>query len=249
MGLGDEVMVTGDVREMYAREPRRVKIVYEKGRRWCPLWENNPKIAHPADSGNFQTLRPRENYLRPYCAEKTPTRWTWKPYRPPRGEIYLTRGEQEFASRYADAIVLGHHVKPGASPNKRWSRDSWTALAEILLRAGRLIELGDWADPPLPGVERVRTGIREAAAVLSRAKLVVCSEGATHHIAAAFRTPTVVIFGGYISPACTGYEDQTSIFIGDDLGCGMRIDCKHCADAMAAITPERVAEAARARLC
>jgi ADP-heptose:LPS heptosyltransferase len=78
--------------------------------------------------------------------------------------------------------------------------------------------------------------------VLANAKACVLPEGAMHHACAALNTPAVVIYGGYISPAVTGYDTQTSLFTGGDLGCGMRHPCRHCDRAMASIKPETVAD-------
>lgn len=251
MGIGDEVMVTGVVREIYARNPRKVKVMYEKGPRWSPIWDANPKLARPDERGDFQVFYPRRDYLRPYCEEKTATRWRWKPYRPPPGEIFLVKHERAFGNLHADTIVFGHRVKPGASPNKRWAHEKWDRVAHALSALGvRMVALGDDPGPDrLAGVEFVQTRIKEAAAVIARARLVICSEGAVHHIAAAFGVPTIVIFGGYISPAVTGYDGQVSIFRGDDLGCGMRVPCPHCQAAMESITPDEVIAAARGILC
>lgn len=247
MGIGDELMVTGMVREAQVRDPRRVLIRYEKGKlRWSEIWENNPRIVRPGTPGDFQILEPRENYLRPYIAEKTPNRWTWKEYRPPVGEIYLTRAEQDYAVRNAGLVVLGSWLKSGAPPNKAWPY--WGELAALLADLP-LVRLG----PPgnaatIPGVRPIETTIRQAAAIVSKARLVITQEGALHHIAAALATPAVVIFGGYISPKVTGYFSQTSFFRGDGLGCGMRTRCSHCEAAMASISPEEVAAAARAKI-
>jgi ADP-heptose:LPS heptosyltransferase len=243
VGIGDELMVTGMVREAQARDPRKVLIMYEKGKpRWCALWDNNPRIARHGQLGDFQTLRPRSDYLRPYCSEKTPERWTWKPCRPPIGEIYFRAHEQEFGNLNAGRIVFAHTLKHGASPNKRWH--GWDRLARMMARHGDLVQMGTQESEPLAGVRFVQTTIRQAAAVVARARLVICSEGAMHHIAAAVGTPAVVIFGGYISPEVTGYDGQVSFFRGGGLGCGMRVPCEHCAAAMESITPEEVYEAA-----
>lgn len=251
MGIGDEVMVSGMVREIYAQNQRKVKVVYEKGPRWFPIWDGNPKIARPDERGDFMNLYPRSNYLRPYCEEKTAERWRWRAYRPPRGEIFLVKNERAFGELHSGAIVFAHRLKPGASPNKRWAHERWDRVSHALSALGiRMIEMGD--GPPadrLAGVEFVQTRIKEAAAVISRARLVICSEGAAHHIAAAFGVPAIVIFGGYISPAVTGYDGQVSIFRGDDLGCGMRVPCAHCYAAMDSITPDEIIEAARGILC
>lgn len=238
-------MVTGMAREAQARDPRKVLIEYEKGKpRWCALWDNNPRIAKHGQLGDFQTLRPRTDYLRPYCSEKTPERWTWKAYRPPIGEIYFTASEKHFGAIHAGAIVFANTLKRGASPNKQWGHRRWEAVAIKMAKHGKLISMGEERIEPLAGVEFVQTTIRQAAAVVARARLVICSEGAMHHIAAAVNTPAVVVYGGYISPEVTGYDGQVSFFRGGGLGCGMRVPCQHCAAAMESITPEEVYEAA-----
>lgn len=244
MGIGDELMVTGMAREAQRRDPRKVRILYEKKQRWHPIWDNNPRIAKPEEKGDFQILKPRQDYLRPYCSMKTPEQWTWKAYRPPVGEIYFAFHEKPFGNLHAGAIVFANTLKRGASPNKQWGRDRWESLAIKMAKHGRLISMGEERIELLAGVEFVQTSIRQAAAVVASARLVICGEGAMHHIAAAVGTPAVVIYGGYISPECTGYDGQVAFFRGGGLGCGMRVPCQHCADAMASITPEEVYEAA-----
>jgi len=247
VGLGDEMMVTGLAREAQARDPRKVRIQYEKGkRRWCPLWDNNPRIAKHEEQGDFQVLEPRTDYIRPYCSSKTDRQWTWKPYQPPPGEVYFAHWETAFGNLNPNLIVIGPALKIGASPNKQWGHDRWAALTRLLTGTGKMVQMGTThPQNSLPAVAFLQTEVRQAAAVIARARLVICSEGALHHIAAAVGTPAVVIYGGYISPKVTGYEGQVALFRGGDgLGCGMRVDCTHCATAMASITPEEVADAA-----
>jgi ADP-heptose:LPS heptosyltransferase len=247
VGIGDELMVTGQVREIQRTDPRRVRIEYEKGKpRWCPLWDRNPRIVRYGERGDFQVLRPRSNYLRPYCVEKTVTRWTWKAYKPPVGEIYLANNEIAFGDLNSGKIVLGPSVKIGASPNKQWGIGNWQRLAVLLLSLGvEIVQCGESSSLDFPGVRFIKTTIREAAALLSYARVVICGEGALHHIAAAVGTPAVVIYGGYISPEVTGYDGQVGFFRGGGLGCGSRFLCNHCAQAMASIRPEEVFDAAK----
>lgn len=243
MGLGDELMVTGQCRVMQRTDPRKVRIVYEKPR-WHDVWLNNPRIAVPGEQGDFQELRPRTNYLRPYMESKTRERWTWKEWRPPPGEIYLTAREQAFGQQHAGRFVLEPGIKLGASPNKQWGWHRWQRLADLLLGDGIAVtQLGPPGAPRLIGAEWIETrSFRDACAVLAKARGAVVPEGAMHHACAALGTPAVVIFGGYISPAVTGYDSQISLFTGGDLGCGMRTPCAHCDRAMAAIEPESVTE-------
>jgi len=212
------------------------------------LWDGNPRIAKHGQLGVFQTLRPRENYLRPYCAEKTLERWTWKPYRPPAGEIYFSAHEKAFGKLNERKIILGPSLKRGASPNKQWGAERWAKLALLLADCGDLVQCGEAEQYSLPGVKFISTSIRQAAALIASARIVICGEGALHHIAAAVGIPAVVIYGGYISPESTGYDGQFAFFRGGGLGCGMRIPCAHCAKAMASITSEEVAAAVRGML-
>lgn len=246
-------MVSGQCRYLQMRDPRKVKIVYENPR-WHELWKGNPRIAHPGERGDFQTLVPRIGYRRPYIAEKSETRWTWQRWGPewggaaPVGEIYLTDAEKGFGIvNTSGVIVISPTLKKGASPNKAWGDERWKALVAMLSRDGhRVVQLGPHGTKIISGATPVFTNtIREAVSAMMTAKAAILTEGALHHIAAAVGTPAVVIFGAYISPEVTGYASQTSLFTGEGLGCGMRVPCYHCAAAMQKITPEAVLESAQ----
>lgn len=240
MGWGDELMVTGQARVLQQRDPRKVRVVYETPR-WHEAWDHNPRIARPDEVGDFQTLRPRDDYRRPYIAGKTAQQWTWLPWGPPTGELYFSEAESLFASRHAGRIVIEPRLKPAASPNKNWGRARWVELVTLARAAGlQLTQMGPIEKYRLPGVDYLITPtMRYAAAVLSTARAAVLPEGAMHHACAALGTPAVVIFGGYIAPSVTGYPGQRSLFPADarwPLGCGMRVPCPHCERAMASIT-------------
>ena len=234
-------MLTGRARELQELDPRRVRIVYE-WQRWHEAWHHNPRIAAPGEVGDFQDLIAREDGLRPYIAAKAAGRWTWRPYTPPRGELYFTQDELDFARRHEGRIIVEPNLKVGASPNKDWGWANWTALSRLMRAAGiRPTQLGPATSRRLPGADFVKTRtMRHAAAVIARARAAVLPEGGLHHVAAAVGAPAVVIFGGFISPQVTGYAEQRSIFTGGDLGCGYRVPCPHCRQAMRQIDPEQV---------
>jgi len=252
MGWGDEVMVTGQVRVMQERDPRKVRVEYERPR-WFPAYDHNPRIAVLEEQGNFQVLRPRVNGLRPYCTVKTPDRWNWQAYQPPVGELYLTPRELAFGAQFAGRVIVEPHIKGAASPNKQWGWVRWNKLVWLLTKYGiSTTQIGPAGTALLEGVDFVETpSLRHAAAVLARARGCVVPEGGLHHTAAVFNVPAVVIYGGFISPAVTGYAGQVSLFTNDEkhpLGCGWRRPCDHCAKAMASITPEIVADKLRGLL-
>lgn len=246
MGWGDEVMVTGQVRELQRVDPRRVRIIYERDR-WHEAWNGNPRIARPGEAGDFQVLYARINGLRPYMQQKRAQQWIWQPWGPPRGELYLTESERGYGARFAGRVVIECGLKAGASPNKQWPVRRWQKLANHLRASGlRVAQLGPSDANVLQGVEWIRTqNMREAAAVLRHSLAAVVPEGGLHHVAAAVGCPAVVIFGGYIAPAVTGYAFQKNIFTGSaefPLGCGRRSSCEHCRLAMEAVSTSVVIE-------
>jgi ADP-heptose:LPS heptosyltransferase len=247
MGWGDELMVTGEARVMQERDPRKVRVCYNRPY-WHEAYANNPRIAGLNEKGNFQKIWPRQNNFRPYATGKTPTNWTWREYRPPRGELYFSDEERDFGLRHAGRIILEPHIKQGASPNKQWGWVSWNKLGWLLMQRGlRVTQLGLAGTALLDGADFILTpSMRHAAAVMANARAAVLPEGGLHHVAAAVGTPAVVIFGGFISPASTGYTDQANIYrpsAEHPLGCGMRVACEHCAQAMKSITPAEVFDA------
>lgn len=105
-----------------------------------------------------------------------------------------------------DGAVVIH---PGAaSPSRRWPTDrfaevaAWAAshghavvvtgsrgerqLAERVAAEGRLTD---------PSVLAGRTGLLELAALVARARLVICGDTGVAHLATAYGTPSVVLFG------------------------------------------------------
>ena len=240
-------MVTGQARVLQQHDPRKVRVVYER-ERYHDAWLHNPRIAQRGEKGDFQTLAARDRYLRPYVASKSSNHWTWRRYGPPKGELYFTADESAYGEQYSGRVILEPHIKPGASPNKEWGWVRWNKLAWLLQRRGfRVTQLGPNGHQSLEGAERIYTPtMRHAAAIVARARAAALPEGGLHHVCAAVGTPAVVIFGGYIAPAVTGYEEQVNLFTGAskgyELGCGMRVHCSHCREAMARIAPEDVAE-------
>lgn len=240
MGYGDELLVAGHCRLLQQTDPRKVRLDFGK-RLWNAVWDHNPRIAALDENGDFQTYHPRVNGLRPYCAGKTPDRWTWREYKPPVGEIYFQPAELEMAARHAPDVVIEPNLKGKASPNKDWGADRWAKLISLMRSAGiRPVQLGPIGTRRFQGADLIETPtFRSACAVLARARAAVLPEGGLHHAAAAVGVRAVVLFGGYISPAQTGYETHANIFTGGK-PCGMRLACNHCARAMQKITPEMV---------
>ncbi|MFC4070834.1 glycosyltransferase family 9 protein [Actinoplanes subglobosus] len=106
-------------------------------------------------------------------------------------------------------------IHPGAkSPARRWPPDRFASVARRLVAAGhqvlvtgsrqehdlcvRVAELAG-----LPGAAVPRTGLGDLAALVAAARLVICGDTGVAHLATAYRTPSVVLFGP-VAPACWG---------------------------------------------
>lgn len=240
MGWGDELIATGQARLMQESDPRPVAVRgRDGGPRWHPCWDGNPRIS--SDGAGAQWLESRPGH-RPYIAASTPERWTWREWECPRGEIYLTKQEAQFGRQYAGRVVIEPNLLAKASPNKDWGFERYFDVVRSRPHVPWL-QIGPPGTRWLPGVTHANTtSFRQAAAILANARAYVGPEGGLHHAAAAVGVPAVVIFGGYISPAQTGYRGHVNIFTGGE-PCGMRVRCEHCQKAMSAITPKMVIEA------
>ena len=267
MGIGDEIMVTGEVIRAQKREPRlacpRPVVVLDRHRRprWHPIWDGNERIARvrSADTRiiiNGPGCRPYIDYaaMKRWAAERglrwgakdKRIPWQWAAsYQATPGEIVFGLEEARWAVDHAPArpfVVVEPGLKPGAPVNKDWGRARWQALVAER-RDLCWVQLGPLGTRTLEGVMLIETGdFRLAAALLASAAAFVGTDGALHHAAAALGVRAVVIWGGYTHPRNLGYAAHVNLHGGGD-PCGARLPCDHCRNAMAAITPEQAAAA------
>jgi ADP-heptose:LPS heptosyltransferase len=106
-------------------------------------------------------------------------------------------------------------IHPGAkSPSRRWPADRFAAVAARLTAAGhRVVITGSGAERDLglrvaelaglPATAVLRTGLAELAALVARARLLISGDTGIAHLATAYATPSVVLFGP-MSPARWG---------------------------------------------
>lgn len=257
MGLGDNLLGSGMARGANARGRR---IAFGDGKRiiWDhnspAIFQNNPNIAHPGSEG-----APDLEWVRFFKGHRiynfqVQGRWVWNmKFRPIPGEIFFTAPEKRNASRFGSGFILMEpnveSWKPVA-PNKDWGRSNYQVLADRLIDDGYRVAqfIYPKSTNPLDGVEKLRTlSFRDAVAVLGNASLYIGAEGGLHHGAAAMQRDAVVLFGGFIPPQVTGYDRHANL-TGGSTACGSLSACRHCRDAMAAISVDEVYEAARARI-
>lgn len=246
MGAGDWIMATGEAKKHFAATGRRVAFIDYRGHHhWHEVFEHNPKIVRPGETGDFDGLR-QGGGERPYIERKEPRRWVWRPYRPEAGEIFLTDEERAWAnSAYIpSSVIIEPYGKEVGHNNKRWPIDRWAYLVRDLAKLGiRVVQIGPEGTKPLPGAHWIRTPtFRHAAALMSVARACIAQEGGLHHLAACFGTPTVVLWSEFISPEHTGYDFQKNIRHAGK-PCGSRVKCQGCRRSLEAITVDEVVSA------
>jgi ADP-heptose:LPS heptosyltransferase len=128
----------------------------------------------------------------------------------------------EFAGGDADRGDLGLPTPPGPSPEpdtvvihpgaafpaRRWPTERFAYVARALHRAGHRVvvtgssgeralatEVAEAAGLPDTAVLAGRTALAELAALVAGAALVVCGDTGVGHLATAFGTPSVLLFG------------------------------------------------------
>ncbi len=247
MGIGDALMASGEARKLYKSNKLPTVIVDRYGRPyWNEMWDGVSYILKRAAGKQANRLQNGPG-VRPYIAGKTPNNWTWKKYTPVPAEIHFTPEELAFAAPYRGMVMIEPCVKNIGHPNKAWISDRWGKVVDRM-NPGMVLDDGLFVQCIPPGgrgldeiVRHVATpSFRHAAAVLSVCRAFVGTEGGLMHAAAAVGTPAVVIFGGFISPAVTGYAAHRNLFTGTGLGCGIRTNCAHCRKAMENITVDQV---------
>lgn len=92
-------------------------------------------------------------------------------------------------------------IHPGAkSPTRRWPASRFAEVAYALRARGhRVLITGDGEErelvAALSGATAVRTGLRELAGLVARARLVISGDTGVSHLATAYRRPSVTLFG------------------------------------------------------
>ena len=235
MGFGDDIMLTAEARRLSEKTGQKVRVGNNEK---SPIWENNPYITSEGNGPKVSSSIGHRPYIKGWNHERL---FYDESYRAERGELYFSAEEIDYGRSLGDVGVLVEpHIKGTFGGNKAWKWDRWCEIAERLPVA-QLLPPGKKA---LPKARIVPTPtIRHAMAALSFTNLLITTDGALHHAAAALGVPTIVLWGSRTNPLVLGYPEHVNITSGDDF-CGMMAPCDHCVEAMKRITVEQVLDAA-----
>jgi hypothetical protein len=213
----------------------------------------NPNVAKPGEH-----RRPDLEWIEHYKGHRLynkqgPDYWHWNyNFRATPGEVFLLPREKNFGAIAVGHVVIEPNVPAfkGCAPNKQWPTQRYDDVARHLMLEG--YHIMQFRHPhtthTIPGVRSVTTNnFRQALSALGNAALYIGAEGGMHHGAAAMGTPAVVLFGGFVPPAVTGYDTHTNLTGGAE-ACGSFRRCQHCVDAMNAISVDEVVAAALGHL-
>lgn len=264
MGIGDEILASGNAKTLFAADPtRRVMILDVKGNpRWpllpgsaASIWDGLGWIAHPVrdrHATDIQTMvdgprcRPYIDYVKGFTrATGINFKMDYRA-RDNIGAIQLKDAEMKFAVDSARSlgpfVILEPAVKGEANPNKQWGRVRWQGLADLLKREGfTAIQIGPAGTPRLHGVAlAVTPTFRHGAALMKFSRWNFLPDGGLHHACAALGLPATVLWGGANDPAVLGYPTHENIFTGPM--CGKWTPCRHCQSIWAKLTPAEVFE-------
>lgn len=141
--------------------------------------------------------------------------------------------ERAAAAGYEGVIAIQTSNLTASVPmeNKQWPAERFAAVASRLRATGRrLVQLGAPEDAALPGAEDLRgaTTLRQAAALLSQARLFIGPVGFLMHLARAVDCPAVIVYGGREPPDTTGYPCNANVTeIPPCSPCWQRSRCDH----------------------
>lgn len=132
------------------------------------------------------------------CAERLPFELD---FRDPHCEVFFSDAETEaFVSKFRlppKFALVKPTGKTSWTSNKEWGAEKFQAVVSVMPDIA-WVQIGEESEPLLEGCVDLRgqTGIREVLWLLSRASLVLSTEGFYNHAASAFGTPSFTVFSG-----------------------------------------------------
>lgn len=242
---------------MHARGKRAA---FGDGRKiiWGPwseeIFRHNPNVAKPGSESKSDLIWVDyyKGHRKYNSLDPRREKWIWNyEFKASPGEFFFCLDEIAFYQTAGKQYIFVEPNVPwhkSVAPNKDWGLVNYQAVVDLLLRDGHEVVQTRYGREKLKGVRFVTTPtFRHAVAIISQAKAVLTPEGGMHHAAAAVGVPAVVLFGGFIPPAVTGYDAHTNLTGGVD-ACGSILPCLHCRDAMKRISVEEVYQAVKSSI-
>jgi ADP-heptose:LPS heptosyltransferase len=234
-GLGDELFITALASAIKKNSPKcKVNVIcthfslFEKNITIDKLipYEAMTKLAHYKGNFVFQLnyekrdmRKMRKNHIIDVFASQIGIKANKKLW------VYLSDKEVDQFEKIK--IEYGMYITVNArtsawTENKCWLDDRWQSVIDYWSKYFTIIHIGDDSEPHFNNVIRLcgKTSIRDVFLLIKAAVIHIGPEGFLMHAANALGTKCVIIFGGYILPAMSGYNDNKNIF--------SQIECSPC---------------------
>lgn len=249
-GMGDNLLLTILLPHLKNKYPNS-KIIIET--EWPDLFTNNP---YP-DWVTTKHIKTTKKHIRPkYRINETTEVSLYNQIMSyvdidKKGvpELFLTEDElSDIKKKYpGNYIVICPEGKQSFTANrKEWGFHNFQKLIK-LLNDFTFVQIGSTNDKLLDGVIDARgLNIRESAALIKNSLLFVGLEGGLMHLTKAVGKRGVIIYGGFIKPEISGYDDFINIYNHVHCSPCFNSDKKHTScetlECFRDITPEMVSE-------
>lgn len=262
--LGDNLLLTVLTRELYDRGFKNVWIKSDRSE----LFEHNPhiKLILPFNtllSGTMLKMCRTKIVYPKYTVYHKETDMDEMPekhivlkmadYLQLHGRIQvkpvlsLTPDERRAAEWAKNKIVITTSATAALFPmgNKEWSVEKYQEVVNFFRDKYEFIQVGALTDAPLFGVTDMRgkTTIRQTAAILSNAALLVSHVGFIMHLARAVDCRAVILYGGRERPDQSGYSCFENIYSAIECApCWLHNTCPHDKKCMQLIVASTVTD-------
>lgn len=256
MGFGDAIMAAGLARGLHAQGKLAAFFAPKENNRvikwtgYCEdIFKHNPNIARPgAEKQNNLVWFPHYKKQFPYCQyDGIKRKYIWNGYKVQPGEFFFK--EEELISPIEGRFIV---IEPNlawqrqVNLNKDWGDGKFEKLGAALISKGHKVVqfVHGNSRRKIAGAQHITTQtFHQAAAIMSKADLIVAPEGANHHAAAALGVRAVIVWGDW-SPTSMGYDGQIKLTGSKPpLACGHGYNCQHCRDVMNSISVDEVYQA------
>lgn len=213
--LGDDLLmslVLPYIKETYPGH----KIVVEA--KWTELFQNNPYVTWATD----KHLKTTRRHIKPkYFIDEKTEMSLYEQFMTSVGakgkafpHLYLTEPEQSYIKeKYGfPYIAICPHGKQKFSANrKEWGMDNFQKLRNHF-KEYQFVQIGLKSDELLDDVHDGRgLPVRKSAAVIQNSIFFIGLEGGLMHLAKSVGKRSVIIYGGFINPEISEYEENLNI--------------------------------------
>ena len=228
---GDDLLCTAVHRELHKRGVRNLWMMSKHPEifqgnadvdRVVPVNDIYPQIArkwvrrydlltyYRHDEATGKIIQPTQHVIAALCARADITgEIALRPY------FHLTQQEIESDKWATGKIAIQSSGLDAAFPslNKQWYPERFQAVVDQLKGKLEFVQIGSKSDPLLKGALDFRgRPIRESASILASCRLYIGGEGFLMHLARAVECPSVIIYGGRVSPQQIGYCCNTNLY-------------------------------------